>query len=160
MKRFNHGFFFVMLLFLANLAGTASAADAVGKVAVLKGDAMRIASTGIRVKLKRGDNLYEGDRVETESRSFAVLKFKDETRFNLGPKAVFKVNEVKTGDDGVFSAEIVRGAFRFVTGLIARNKPRSMRVRTGVVATIGIRGTTVGGEVEGESATILPLKTS
>ena len=158
MKRFNHGFFFVTLLFLAIVAGAASAADAVGKVAVLKGDAMRIASTGIRVKLKRGDNLYEGDRVETESRSFAVLKFKDETRFNLGPKAVFKVNEVKTGDDGVFSAEIVRGAFRFVTGLIARNKPRSMRVRTGVVATIGIRGTTVGGEVEGESATIVLLE--
>ena len=33
-----------------------------------------------------------------------------------------------------------------------------MRVKTGVVATIGIRGTTVGGEVEGEAATIVLLE--
>lgn len=148
-----------LVVILAALVSQAVVAvEAVGKVTVLKGGATRTADSGVRVKLNRGDNIYEGDRINSESRSFIVLVFKDKTRFNLGPGAEFKVNQVRSGGDGLFSAEVVKGAFRFVTGLIARKKPRSMRVKTGVVATIGIRGTTVGGEVEGESARIVLLE--
>ena len=39
-----------------------------------------------------------------------------------------------------------RGAFRFVSGLIAKSKNRDMKVKL-IVATIGIRGTHVEGEV-------------
>jgi hypothetical protein len=52
---------------------------------------------------------------------------------------------------------VLNGAFRFTTGLIAKARSRAMLVRTGAVATIGIRGTTVAGEVVGESATIVLL---
>lgn len=133
-------------------------AAAVGEVAVLKGSATRTPPSGQAQALKRGDRVYEGDRIETASRSFVFMRFDDRTRFNLGPNAAFRVDEVRDGDDSVFSAEVLRGAFRFVTGLIAKRKPRAMRVKTGVVATIGIRGTSVGGEVEGDSATIVLLE--
>ena len=131
---------------------------AVGKVAILKGSGSRYAPDGSAQALQRGDKVYEGDRIVTGRKSLISIRFDDNTRFNLGPTAVFRVNQVRSGDDGIFSTEVVKGAFRFVTGLIAKRRPRAMRVKTGIVATIGIRGTTVGGEVVGESATVVLLE--
>lgn len=131
---------------------------AVAKISVLRGSAARHTPDGSVVALSRGDRIFEQDRVSTGANSLVSILFDDRTRFNLGPNAEFRVDEVRDGDDGVFSAAVLKGAFRFVTGLIAKRKPRSMRVRTGIVATIGIRGTTVGGEVDGESATVVLLE--
>ncbi len=133
-------------------------AAGVGEVKLLRGSATRQTSDGTRIGLDRGDKVFANDRIETASKSFLMLQFEDNTRFNLGPSALFRVDEVRSGDDGSFSAEVLRGAFRFVSGLIAKTRPRAMRVKTGSVATIGIRGTTVGGEVVGESATIVLLE--
>ncbi|MGR8918568.1 MAG: FecR family protein [Gammaproteobacteria bacterium] len=159
---FDRGLILGVMVFAACClaAPLALAAPAAG-VSVLKGEVARVAPDGTRHALARGDSVYDGDRVITGSRSFVVLRFRDDTRFTLGPKAEFRVDEVREGDEGdegLFSAEVVRGAFRFVTGLIAKQRERAMRIRTGGVATIGIRGTTVGGEVEGESATIVLLE--
>ena len=148
----------VVVLLCAALAAGETLAAAVGEVAVLKGSATRTPPSGQAQALKRGDRVYEGDRIETASRSFVFMRFDDRTRFNLGPRAEFRVDQVRDDDEGVFSAEVIRGAFRFITGLIAKKRSGAMRVRTGVVATIGIRGTTVGGEVVGESATIVLLE--
>ncbi len=149
----------VLVVLLSSTVETVSAeVKSVAKVAVLKGSAARRTADGVAVSLSQGDRIYEQDRIETESRSLIAILFDDNTRFNLGPNAAFQVDEVRSGEDGVFSAQVLKGAFRFVTGLIAKHKPRSMRVRTGIVATIGIRGTTVGGEVEGESATVVLLE--
>ena len=88
------------------------------------------------------------------------VRLRDNTRFFLGPNAAFYVDEFRFGrdEDVGMSARIVKGAFRFVTGLMSKRRARSMKVRTGVVATIGLRGTTVGGEVVGESATVVLLE--
>lgn len=154
----------LMLLAAIGLAaGSVRAADerraAVGEVMQVKGDAARFDASGVAQRLAKGDAVYVGDRVETRSRSTVTLRFQDDTSFSLGPDSAFNVNEFKyarTDTDSVVM-EVLRGAFRFTTGLIAKTRSRSMQVRTGVVATIGIRGTTVGGEVIGESATIVLL---
>ncbi len=152
--------FLLVTLFacLALASLDALAAPGVGKVVIVKGSAMREAADGTRVALERGDRLFERDLVTTAADSMVLLRFDDDTRFNLGPRAEFRVDQVRDDDEGVFSAEVIRGAFRFITGLIAKKRSGAMRVRTGVVATIGIRGTTVGGEVVGESATIVLLE--
>lgn len=134
------------------------AADPVGEVTVLQGEAARRLTDGQTVVLARGAPVYEQDRIVTAARSFIAVRFSDGTRFNLGAESEFRIGEVRSTGEGLFSAEVVRGAFRFVTGLIARQRSRAMQVKTGVVATIGIRGTTVGGEVVGESATIVLLE--
>ena len=131
---------------------------AVGKVAILKGSGSRYTPDGSAQALRRGDKVYEGDRVVTGRKSLLSILFDDKTRFNLGPNAVFRVNQVRAGEDGIFSTDVVKGAFRLVTGLIAKRRPRAMRVKTGIVATIGIRGTTVGGEVVGESVPVVLLE--
>lgn len=139
------------------LSAAATAAP-VGEVLAVKGSAHRQSGDGPRIALVRGDKVYEQDLLETQDQALLAVRFTDGTRFNLGPRTSFRVDQVSDGEAGVFSAEVLRGAFRFVTGLIAKRRTGAMRVRTGVVATIGIRGTTVGGEVDGESATIVLLE--
>ena len=53
--------------------------------------------------------------------------------------------------------KILKGTFRFVTGLVAKKKPEAMSVHTSV-ATVGIRGTQVIGEVDETSATIILIE--
>ncbi len=134
------------------------AADAAGSVGFLQGSASRQLADGRVEPLAKGSPVFNGDVVMTGTRSLISIEFVDRTRFVLGAVSSLKIDRVDAGDAATFSAEVLRGTFRFVTGLIARNRPGAMRIRAGVVATIGIRGTTVGGEVEGESATIVLLE--
>jgi hypothetical protein len=127
-----------------------------GKVTLLKGSASRVAG-GLRVAMKQGGPVFPGDRIETGKKSFITIQFDDGTRFSLGEQATLQITAVDSERDGIFSASVLRGAFRFVTGLIAKRRPAAMQVKAGSVATIGIRGTTVGGEVDGDAATIVLL---
>jgi hypothetical protein len=139
-------------------AAPCHAADATGNIIFLQGTASRQLPDGRVEPLEKGSAVFEGDVVMTGTRSLIAIEFIDRTRFVLGAVSSLRIDRVVTGDAATFSAEVLRGAFRFVTGLIARSGPGAMRVRAGVVATIGIRGTTVGGEVEGESATVVLLE--
>jgi hypothetical protein len=156
------GVFLLAVFFFA--AGNAAAADeglaVVGEVTQIKGDVARFDSSGTAHRLDEGDAVYVRDRIETRTRSTVTLRFQDNTSFSLGPDSAFSIDEFKyaRADTDSVAMEVLRGAFRFTTGLIAKARSRSMQVRTGVVATIGIRGTTVGGEVVGESATIVLLE--
>lgn len=146
----------VAFLFVA-IMPIANAADAVGEVVRVAGSAERRALDGTRVALVAGTPIYEQDQLTTGERSVLSVRFNDDTRFLLGARSRFRIDSVRDGADAGFNAEVLQGAFRFVTGLIAKRRAGAMRVRTGVVATIGIRGTTVGGEVEGDSATVVLL---
>lgn len=136
----------------------ACAAGSVGTVSFLTGSASVQRSDGRIDALAKSATLANGDTVTTGRRSLLAIEFEDGTRFVLGAVSTLRIDRVAHGDTPVFSAEVLRGAFRFVTGLIAKHRPGAMRVRAGVVATIGIRGTTVGGEVGEESATIVLLE--
>lgn len=150
------GFCGVLLLTLVLFGGLAHGVE-VGEVAALKGDVVRHAADRQTVALKLGGKIFEEDRIVTGARALVSITFSDDTRFHLGPNSEFRVDKVRS-EEGIFSAAVLRGAFRFVTGLIAKQRPRAMQVAAGSVATIGIRGTTVGGEVAGESATIVLLE--
>ncbi|HZN86174.1 MAG TPA: hypothetical protein VFB53_05235, partial [Burkholderiales bacterium] len=78
------------------------------------------------------------------------IEFTDSARFTLGPNAEFEVSRYSFAAGGPgeesFQSRVIKGAFRFVTGLIARKEKKNMQVGV-IVATIGIRGTQVEGEV-------------
>ena len=63
----------------------------------------------------------------------------------------------EAAEDDRIATSVLKGVFRFVSGLIAKRRARSMEVSLPVV-TIGIRGTNVGGEVDGERATVVLLE--
>ena len=85
---------------------------------------------------------------------------KDDSLFELGEDAKLLASKFvykKDVEEDSVSIKILKGTFRFVTGLIAKKKPESMEVETSV-ATIGIRGTHVVGEADATSATIILME--
>ena len=110
-----------------------------------------------RRTLNKGDQIYESDMITTEANSSIKLKLNDESQFDLGPEAKLlasKFKYKKNSEEDSVAVKILKGSFRFVSGLIAKKKPEAMEVETSV-ATIGIRGTNVVGEA---SATIILME--
>ena len=144
----------LVLLVAMSLSFAARAADEVpsaGTVSKLTGDNVAEArlADGKARKLAVGDAVYSGERIWTGKDSGVHIKFADESRFALGPNTEFVIDKfkyTKGAEDDAFHSRIIKGVFRFVSGLVAHGKNRNMQVRARV-ATIGIRGTQVEGEV-------------
>jgi hypothetical protein len=136
------------------LPGLVSAVEAVpsaGQVSKMTGNNVAEARQpdGSARKLGVGDSIYSGEHIWTDKGTSVHIQFADESKFSLGPNTEFVIEKfkyAKGGEDDAFHSRIVKGVFRFVSGLIAHGKGRDMQVRARV-ATIGIRGTQVEGEV-------------
>jgi hypothetical protein len=133
------------------LPAMAEAATAAGEILRISGDniAQAIASDGSQRQLGLGDAVYSGDTISTGKATTLLIKFVDASRFALSEKTEFKVDkfEYKNNDEGgIFHSSFIKGAFRFVSGLIAKLKDKDMKVKL-IVATIGVRGTHVEGEI-------------
>ena len=148
-----------MLVFLSTEA--AWSAVVAGKISAAKGTVIATGSDGKTRKLRKGKKFYEGDKIDTAKRGAVAMKFKDGTKFALGGESSMQVDAFVFGvspEEDKISTKILKGAFRFITGLVAKRKPASMGVTLGVTATIGIRGTNVAGELIGEFATVVLLE--
>ena len=149
----------LMLVFLSTEA--AWSAVVAGKISAVKGTVTATGVDGKERKLRKGKAFYEGDKIDTAKRGAVAMKFKDGTKFALGGESSLQVDEFVFGvspEEDKVTAKILKGAFRFVTGLVAKKKPENMGVTLGVTATIGIRGTNVAGELVGEYATVVLLE--
>src|SRR3989304_155442 len=138
----------------------AYAADPAGKVEAIKGTAWGQLPGETARKLEKGSPIYQIVFLRTEMDSTIQLLFNDQTKFFLGADtemSIDKFNDQGTAEERGFSSSVIKGTFRFVTGLIAREKPESMEVNTSV-ATIGIRGTQVVAETDATSATIILME--
>jgi len=148
LSAFTKMLFLSILLFLPALAAAATSA---GEIARITGDSIAPARApdGKMRKLAAGDVIYSGDAIITGKDTTLDILFADGSRFAVGPQAEFVVDRFvyKQGAEGdAFHSRIIKGVFRFVSGLIAKSKGRDMKVSVNV-ATIGIRGTQVEGEV-------------
>jgi hypothetical protein len=144
----------LLLLGAVFLPCAAQAADAVpsaGTVSKMTGDNVAEArqADGSARKLEVGAAVYAGERIWTDKGTSVHIQFADQSRFSLGPNTEFVIDKFKYkhgADEDAFHSRVIKGVFRFVSGLIAHGKGRDMKV-TARVATIGIRGTQVEGEV-------------
>ncbi len=123
------------------------ASEAAGKVSHLKGKAW-VQQGVAKNPLKTGSVIYAGDKIRTGKRTNLQMRFIDKTFFALGPEASMNIDGYDEAEDAEtsFATSILKGAFRFVSGLLAKKEPKKVRVRVSV-GTIGIRGTDVAGEV-------------
>jgi hypothetical protein len=119
--------------------------------AVAPGAAGRVVETGKPV--------YARDKVTTGPEGKLQILLLDQTSFTIGANSEMELDEFvfdPATNAGKVSAKIVKGAFRFVTGKVARRDASSMKVDT-PVGTIGIRGTMTAGMVSNTEATIVLL---
>jgi hypothetical protein len=134
------------------LAAVAQAQTPVGRASRLTGDQISSAQApgGPVRKLAEGNPVFAGERIRTGAGTVLEIEFNDKSRFTLGPNTEFEVERYfqaagGTGEES-FQSRVFKGAFRFVSGLIAKKKRENVRI-TIAVATIGIRGTHFEGEV-------------
>jgi len=152
MKLHSVGMSLITLGLLLVAAVVEAATPFIGRVSRITGDQLSSAQVqgGPVRKLAAGDPVFAGERIRTGAGTVLQIEFTDKSRFTLGPNAEFEVERylqasAGSGEDA-FHSRIIKGAFRFVSGLIARSQGRNMKVSVSV-ATIGIRGTHVEGEV-------------
>ena len=132
------------------------ALEAAARVAELEGRAIAVGTDGHTRRLAKEASVYAGDMIATLGQARALLVFSDQSKVELGKDTRMRIDRYRYGPQPAeteASTEIVRGLFRYVSGLIAKARPRSVAIRT-AVATIGIRGTHIVGEVTETSATI------
>lgn len=144
------------LLVAAAMTDIAHAGQTAGEVTEASGEVHAQRGAEARRALGQGALVYAGDRVTTAADSSVELRFSDNARFALGSSSEMTVGKYvyRPGDDAnVMQTDILKGVFRFVSGLIARHRPQAVTLNT-PVATIGIRGTHVIGEVTPTSASI------
>ena len=136
----------------------AQAAELAAKVVVARGEVLaQIPGAAARV-LAVGSEVHARDKVTTGPESGIRLHFTDGTSLQLGSHSEMSINQYDARRERpAFLAEIAKGVFRMVTGLIAKGQPHAVRVII-PVASIGIRGTNFGGEVTPSSALIVLLE--
>lgn len=151
---------FSLFVFLAVIAAAHAHAQGTsgqaGVAAAVRGDVTLVAAAitepghVVGMTLGSGDKIYLGDNIETGPEAGMQIMLLDETIFTIGPDAGMVIDEFvydPSTSSGQVTASVVKGAFRFVSGRVAKETPQNMSVRT-PVGTIGIRGTSAAGRID------------
>ncbi|HIP47051.1 MAG TPA: hypothetical protein EYG95_05780 [Campylobacterales bacterium] len=133
-------------LFLLLLLSASSLLASIGEITALRGTADVIRG-GVENALVVGSTLESGDEIKTAYKSKLQMVFTDKTVISLGQKSHFKVDEYIFRKDKVSAKfSLGKGFFKSITGKIGKISPKQFKIKT-ANATIGVRGTTIIGEV-------------
>ena len=141
---------------------TAMAAEFIGVTAALKGEVLRLGSTEPSASigaLSSGEKIFLGDDIKVGETGRLQVLLVDETVFTLGAGAEMTIDKFvyDPNQTNELAANIKKGAFRFVSGKVAKAGKDAMKV-TVPGATIAVRGTQVAGLIdEGGQADIVLL---
>ncbi|CAA7625085.1 cadherin-like domain-containing protein [Magnetospirillum sp. SS-4] len=142
----------------ADPAKPAVSAKVIGKVVQVQGEAW-VIHDGKKIPAKAEMAVTQGDSIETAQGAQISLVFADRSTFALKDKGLVGLDEftydpvTKTGAETFLVAQ---GGFSFVSGDIAKTQPDAARIATPVMS-LGIRGTTVAGNVGADGATSVAL---
>ena len=128
----------------AAMAPNAMAMEPAGLVTRVQGEAVAVApGSGASRALAPDSALYSGDRLETGPGARLEARFVDGTVLTLSEETTLTVDTYvydKGLDVGGALLDLTKGAFRAVTGDIAKSPDPWFQVKT-PLAAIGIRGT-------------------
>lgn len=146
-------------LFAAGIAPAFAAKDA--HVHAVQPPAWIERAGGI-VALRPGDQLLAGDVIRTGPGGRVQVDLPEGSRVKLGEEVRFRAErlaERTDADGGFFDAafDVLKGAFRFTTGLAGGEQRRDVTFRVGAV-TAGIRGTDIWGKSMDDSDMVLLLE--
>jgi hypothetical protein len=104
-----------------------------------------------RAPLAPGVELKGGDEVRTGPGARLAIKLAEGSTVKLGEKASLRIAALEPDRGGLFAAalNVLEGAFRFTTDVLAKPRPRDVSIRVATV-TAGIRGTDLWGKSSGE----------
>ena len=129
------------------LISTPVMAERVASVIGVEGE-VTVIREGNGLPVTRGETLYKADQITTGRDSTIDLQMLDGSFINLGEMADMLIEELvydPIKKDGFMDIKVAVGAFRIVSGSIAKLGPDLMQLKI-PVATIGIRGTGLVGK--------------
>ena len=138
---------FYSLIFFLILVTFAMASDKIARVLNVKGVAT-LTREGKSIGLVKDNWLYKNDRIVTKRKSSLELKLVDNSFVNIGELSdLYMVDLVydPIKKDGYIDLKLVTGAFRMISGNIAKLGPDLMKIDL-PTATVGIRGTSIVGK--------------
>jgi hypothetical protein len=147
----------ILRILFAALLASAAAPAAAAPAAVVDGVQMpawveRAAAGAMRrIPLAPGMELHGGDEVMTGAGSRLYIKLAEGSLVKLGENASLRILELAPDRGGFFKAalNVLEGAFRFTTDILAKERRREVSIRVATV-TAGIRGTDLWGKSSGE----------
>ncbi len=100
-----------------------------------------------RIPLSPGMELRGGDDVMTGAGSRVYIKLAEGSLVKLGENASLRLLDLQPDRGGLFKAalNVLEGAFRFTTDVLAKGRRREVSIRVATV-TAGIRGTDLWGK--------------
>ena len=138
---------FYSLLFFMFLVTFAMASDKIARVLNVKGVAT-LTREGKSIGLVKDNWLYKNDRIVTKKKSSLEIKLVDNSFVNIGELSDLHMVDLvydPIKKDGYIDLKIVTGAFRMISGNIAKLGPDLMKLDL-PTATVGIRGTSIVGK--------------
>jgi hypothetical protein len=136
----------LLLAFLLIFSSLSFAETEVGRVTHLSGPLLARKADGTTRVLSINSAVEQGDTLVTEKKTYARIKFTDNSEINMRPGTQLKVSEysfdqAKPKEDKA-TYNLVKGGMRAVTGLIGkRGDQNSYKLMTDT-AVAGVRGTT------------------
>lgn len=136
-------FMSMICAFFVTYATLVVASDApVGSVKTIKGMASIVREDKV-ISAKKSEKILNGDILRTGADGSMGVIFKDDTLISLGPNSELIIEEfLFSPAEGKLSivTRMLRGTAAYLTGIIAKLSPESVRFET-PVASVGIRGT-------------------
>jgi len=142
------------LLMLSGI-GQTFAAPQIGTTSSVQGTAY-VLTDGARRKAQVRSSIQLNDEVQTKDDSALQIMLLDQTIFTVGQNCSIVIDEFVYDPNtsvGDLSAQVLTGAFRYMSGQIGKTNPINASINT-PSSTIGIRGTFFEGVV-GEDAVAL-----
>ncbi|NQV83084.1 MAG: VCBS repeat-containing protein [Rhodospirillales bacterium] len=131
---------------------SSTGAEAIGKISALKGSVTITHTDGTKTQAADGAPIYQGDMVETADGGAVGITFADQSTFSLADAGSMTIDEMvydPATQSGSSAVSVAEGLFTFVSGQIAKTGVDASTITT-PVATIGIRGTSGGGQAAPE----------
>ncbi len=132
-------------VFVSTIAVTAGAqaAEQIGVSAAVRGDVKLIPPGEAGRQATSGGPVNFMETVVSGKESGLQVLLLDETTFTLGPDSEITIDEMvfdPSGADSKLMVTVAQGAFRYLSGDIAKKNPESVTINT-PMGSIGIRGT-------------------
>jgi hypothetical protein len=131
-----------LAMLVAAPAVAVAAGQGVGMIKTSAGD-VRIERDGQSLPAPVGTRVEATDVVRTGKGGSVGISFLDQSRLSLGPNSVLAIDRFEfdpTTHAGAFDSTLRRGTLSAVSGKLAHQSPKAMRVRTRSTV-LAVRGT-------------------
>lgn len=141
-----------VLLLGLNTVGWAQ--ESIGKAVKVVQATNVVGTAGEGTTLRVDEPVFSGDRIATDATGEAQIEFLDSTRLVVGPNSSMIIDAFVYAGDGstqVAALNVVRGAFRFITGGGSKDVYKIITP----TATIGFRGSALDLTIEDDGTTFI-----